>query len=215
MLFPSICIDNFFTYPDRVVEFSKTLEYTLDKEGRWPGKRSKQLHLIDSNFFSFFASKCLSVLYPIEYTNINYKLDLKFQSISKNYKQKGWVHKDNPVQLTVIVYLSKHKNCGTSLYDYKTLYPIQKHMDIKQKNYKDVKNSSPEKYVEDANNNFEETIRFNSKYNRIIMFDSNHWHAASKFIEENVNEDRLTLIGFFTEISAPFLKFACVENSRI
>jgi hypothetical protein len=81
--------------------------------------------------------------------------------------------------------------------------------------YKNVKNTKNNFYVEENNNDFEETVRIDSKYNRLVLFDSNQPHAANKFIDEDIKEDRLTLVGFFQTITCPFIKYPCVENNRL
>lgn len=215
MLFPTLIIDNFFRHPERVVDFSNNITYEKDKEYKWPGKRSKEIHEINQNFFIYFATKVLSVLYPMNYKQISFNLSLKFQKISSDYKNNGWVHLDYPKELTAIVYLSKHKNCGTSIYDYKGIFPAPVNEKNKMDMYKNVKNTKNNLCVEENNNNFEETININSKYNRLLLFDSSQLHAAHKFIDEDIKEDRLTLIGFFNLINGPFIKYPCVENSRL
>ena len=77
MLFPTLIVDNFFKYPERVVDFSNNITYERDKEYKWPGKRSKEIHEINQNFFIYFATKVLSVLYPMNYKQISFNLSLK------------------------------------------------------------------------------------------------------------------------------------------
>ena len=86
MLFPTLIVDNFFKYPERVVDFSNNITYERDKEYKWPGKRSKEIHEINQNFFIYFDTKVLSVLYPMNYKQISFNLSLKFQKISSDYK---------------------------------------------------------------------------------------------------------------------------------
>jgi hypothetical protein len=214
MLFPSICLDNFFRNPKEVVNFSNSLNYFSDPEGEWPGERTDLLHNIDINFFNFFSSKVFSILYPMGYEGISYNLKLCFQKISSKYINNGWIHKD-PDQLTVICYLSNHKNCGTSIYDYKKSYPLLCNDEEKKKIYKTLNLKNEKKFLKENNDTFEETISFNSKFNRVIMFDSSLYHAAQKFVEEDVQEDRLTLIGFFNNISGNNIKYPVVENNRL
>ena len=53
---------------------------------------------------------------------------------------------------------------------------------------------------EEFNSNFEETDRFNNLYNRCIGFDASIWHGANNL---QSNDERLTLIIFFSFISGP------------
>ena len=60
-----------------------------------------------------------------------------------------------------------------------------------------------EKYRLDDNGNFEETVRFSNVYNRCIGFDGSNWHSANSFAQDSKEEERLTLIIFWMEITGP------------
>ena len=51
MLWPTICVDNFFEDPGKVKEFSDTLKFNKDPLGKWPGERTMHLHEINKEFF--------------------------------------------------------------------------------------------------------------------------------------------------------------------
>ena len=70
-------------------------------------------------------------------------------------------------------------------------------------------------HLKNNNDQFEETINIKSKFNRFIMFDAAQFHAAQKFTENNVAEDRLTLIGFFNNIYFPGIKYNGIEHKRL
>lgn len=220
MLFPTIVADNFFSNPNEIVTFSKTLKYVKDKNGTWPGERSLPLHTINEDFFKFVSFKTLSILYPNEWKNINFNATYHFQKINMNDYDKGWIHKDVSV-ITSIVYLSDHKNCGTSIYDRKENMFKTDSINLQEKEsfYKDIKDLKKRKNAlnkaEENNNLFNETIKINSKFNRILIFDSNSFHGVNNF--ENSLEERLTLIGFFTSINNIFdnLKYPLNENKFI
>jgi len=215
MLWPTIILDNFFDNPEKIVEFANSLEFKKDLEGRYPGKRTDLLHTINKNFFDFFAKKVVSVLYPINYLEANYNLSLTFQKISNDHINKGWVHTDNMAAITVIVYLSKHKECGTSIFECKNAIPTNKNSDKKKEIYlsKDFKNEK--RFLNENNDQFEETISIKPRFNRIIIFDSSNHHAAQKFKEDSINEDRLTLIGFFYYLNFAGIKYPGIQHQRI
>ena len=48
--FHAICVDNFFDDPDKIREWGLGLSKQKDPEGKWPGKRSDQLHEVDDAF---------------------------------------------------------------------------------------------------------------------------------------------------------------------
>ena len=136
MLFPSLCIDNFFQNPDKVVDYAKTFKYTPSKTGKWPGKRTESLHLIAPQIHRHVGRKVLATLFPNNYTKITYNLgDLYFQKISSEFCNTGWVHVDDPAELTIIIYLSKHKKCGTSIFDYVKAFPTNDESSKKKFNF--------------------------------------------------------------------------------
>ena len=48
--FHAVCVDNFFDDPDKIREWGLGLSKQKDPEGKWPGKRSDQLHEVDDAF---------------------------------------------------------------------------------------------------------------------------------------------------------------------
>ena len=40
MMYPTMCIDNFFKNPQKVKEFALSLKYIDCDNGRWPGART-------------------------------------------------------------------------------------------------------------------------------------------------------------------------------
>jgi len=121
MLIPTIILDNFFKYPEKIVEFSKNLLYEECPDGAWPGKRSKNLKEISQEFFNDLNSKMLHLICPLKNPSVYFEASTHFQKISNLYKQGGWIHTD-PGMFTFIIYLSNHKECGTSIYEPKNNY---------------------------------------------------------------------------------------------
>ena len=113
------------------------------------------------------------------------------------------------------MYLSSHKKCGTSIYDSKKICSSELNDEHKKQIY--LKNLFLEenKYLNENNDQFEETISIKSKFNRFVMFDGANFHAAQKFLENNIQEERLTLIGFFDDIYFPGIKYNGTEHKRI
>jgi|5B_taG_2_1085324.scaffolds.fasta_scaffold95660_2 hypothetical protein len=212
MLIPTLVHDNFFTNLEEVITYAKQLEYLPNKDGRWPGKRTLPLHEINNDLFISVTNKITKLLWPSVSENISYSAYSMFQSIPKEYVNAGWVHQDVET-LTAIIYLSKHTECGTSIFECKnfnTVKNTEKKKDIYLNN--DFKNEN--KYLKENNDNFTETISIKSRQNRIVIFDSKQMHAAHKFIEKDINEDRLTLITFFTDIYGPGVKWHGPECGR-
>jgi len=222
MLWPTLCVDNFFGNPEEIRKYALNLEYNPAKDGKWPGKRTENLFNINLNFHTFVTSKILKLLYPMNIEDLGWSADAYFQKIDGNiYSQSGWVHQDKN-EFTVLIYLSHHKNCGTSIFNKKNIKStlineqIRRDENIKAEfENKNIEGDSKE--LISNNSQFEKTITFDSKFNRLILFDAAQFHAAEKFNEVSVNEDRLTLILFFQNIfstSAKQIKFPLTEMNR-
>lgn len=208
MYFPTYHQTNFFKEPQKVVDWSKTLEF-YKSSGEYPGYRTKPLHEINYSFFRSFNLKILRLIYGDEVLNPN----LSFQSTSyfqkiKNedsiYSNEGWIHTDGSNLLTCIIYLSPNLNdSGTSLYEANDIgYLLDDCAEEKFKFYKGQKIDKKKylKALNDNNNKFTKTVEFKSNYNTFIAFDSSNYHAATLNIKPG--EERLTLITFFSKITA-------------
>jgi len=218
MIFPTLIVDNFFSDPYKIKTISDKLNFKKDPNGEWPGERSEQLHKINFNLFNFINLKILSLLYPNDHHKINFTASSTFQKISKErYPHEGWVHRDNPSEITAIVYLSKHKNCGTSLWKAKDFF-VPNNMDDKKYYYKkDTFDEEQLKFLKEHNNNYEKILEVDSLFNRVLIFDSNHPHSANNFVDLNVDDDRLTLITFIKklQINNEPLKYPITECNRL
>lgn len=217
MLWPTICVDDFFNDPLSVVNFANSLDFKKDPEGKWPGERTELLHNTNNDFFNYTTTKIMSVLFPMNFQNLNWKAIQTFQRINGNiYTNNGWVHSD-PDELTAIIYLSNHKKCGTSLFKKIKVTSTFKNTKFKNNYYKNTEKikTEEEKYLKENNDEFEKTLTLNSRFNRLVLFDSRNLHAAEKFGEENLNEDRLTLITFFRSIIGNENKYPISEMRRL
>jgi hypothetical protein len=219
MIWPSICVDNFFEDPVKIKKYAYSLKYKENEEGRWPGLRTEPLHTINIKFFNKVVNKILSVIYPMNYAEATWQVSQHFQRIPGSlFKNKGWIHTDSIMELTAIIYLSDHKNCGTSLFKVKNFEatPIneqQKRNFYIKKNINSLKEEK--KFLNKNNNQFEKVLEFNSLFNRLVIFDSHQFHAAENFFNKDLNEDRLTLITFFHNINIPNIKYPLTEMRRI
>ena len=214
MLIPTLIHDNFFRNYEEVINYSKQIKFFNDEKGAWPGKRSLPLHQVNKNLFDFVTVKIIKLIWPSSYEDIYFTACSQFQSISKNHVNPGWVHKDDGI-LTAIIYLSEHKECGTSIFESKNFnFSDTKNGNIKRQSYINQTFKNEYKYLKENNDNFEETISIQSKPNRIVIFDSHQMHAAHKFTEKNISEDRLTLITFFSSIHGTGVKWHGPECFR-
>ena len=218
MIWPSLCVDNFFNEPNRIVEFSKTLKYRSDDRGWWPGLRSNSLHLEDYETYNRICTKILSLYYPETFLDLAYRAEACFQRIPSNIKYDGWVHTDNMAEFTAIIYLSNHNNCGTSIYKSKKLVGKIIHDKIKHSYLKNEKIN--EKIVANAkkenNDQFYKTVEYNSLYNRLITFDGSNFHAAESFYSDSPGQlERLTLVCFFYQVTKHGIRYPIPEAKRV
>lgn len=217
MLWPFMCVDNFFDRPDEIVEYSKNLEY---KNYRYPGGRSSCLSEIDSEFYVWINKKILTLLYPNDKNKLFFRAATHFQKVSPGLEYDGWVHNDD-CEFTCIIYLSKHTDCGTSMFIPKNQFVICDDQEEKVKYFNDPKRYQDTEHLsslkENNNAKFEESISVKSKYNRMIIFDGSMYHAALPHMTGN--EDRLTLISFVRGVQSGHpelnLKYPVSEMRRI
>jgi hypothetical protein len=209
--FPATCLDNFYQDPDSVVEFAMhCLEhYPSVDDGNYPGKRTIQLHEIDSKFFDIFCRKLFSIYYDFSKTNINWVVETSFQYIhsfsdnKQNIKNKGWIHLDDCSVFAGVVYLTKDadKDSGTSLFKLKD----SSLLDSTDKKYNFFKKNIDDDYdvaLENHNSCFIETVRFNNIYNRMISFDSSVYHGVNNFHTGCDSKSRLTQVFFVKRIES-------------
>ena len=201
--FPSLCVDNFYSNPEEVRKFALAQEYQPHPQGKWPGTRTKDLSLIDNSFASDFCNKIFSLYYNIYNTEIKWRVSSFFQKIEAydldptSIKNKGWIHFDDAI-FAGIIYLNKEYNhdSGTVLYDIKDKNLYDKNQQAKKDFFQRQDTEGYEDLLLKHNSNFVETVRYNNKFNRLIMFDSEVAHTAHNFF--NNSEPRLTQV-FFVE----------------
>ncbi len=209
--YPSLCIDNFYSDPDKVREFALSQTFYESDDGRWPGRRTEGLYDIDKTFFDLCTYKILTLFYTEDEIKQGYTCDTMFQLIPPydNVKDSslndGWIHYDEIAELAAIIYLTPNidVNSGTSLFlpkKSKQFVSNDDHYLYKSLFYKHrVTNFFDNKTYSDAinyhNDHFIEVSKYQNVYNRMICFDSKMWHKANSFFSEN--EPRLTQVFFF------------------
>jgi len=218
MHFPITIVDDFFAKPYLIKELSKKFEYNTCEKGAFPGQRTYQLGTLEDGklLFDFTCKKFLSILYPTEGDEINFIAQLHFQRISNEYKNPGFIHCDTPIELTALVYLSDHENCGTTFYEPIDGYPFGCAATLEKKYhiYKNKDFTDELETVNHCNKNFKEILNVPSKFNRAVLFDGSYYHGVKNFVNNNIDEDRLTLIAFFHSIEKTGIKYPITENKR-
>ena len=222
MQWPTLIVDDFFADPHAVVKLSKTFKYTRAENGRWPGTRSPPLHEADRDFFLWSTQKIMALLYPMDRAEMTWEGTQHFACIpyntygddGKTYGDEGWVHNDVGREFTSIIYLSNHSQSGTCLYEGKHFNTLPEYQEEKERFYRELKDRErTEKYKDKNNSKFHKKVELFSNFNRLVLFDSYHWHAFKNSGADK--EDRLTLITFFNNIRCKHLQFPIAAMRRI
>jgi len=210
MIYPTLITDNFFDNPDEVRDFALQLPYS-ESSKVYPGVRTPALHKIHPDFFKWSTNKIMSTIFHNKASDsgITFTAYQSFQKIAPNpHEGRGWIHSDNEFEFTAIIYMSKHKGCGTCFYKRKFMqFPFDnpefhKYTAIKHKYYEDKKKYTKEYFDarDAANEGFEKTLEVDSLYNRLLIFDGSQIHGVENFFQQDSKEPRLTLITFFNDI---------------
>lgn len=191
---PVTIFDDFLPNPELWVDMSKNCRYSEAAAGNWPGKRSECISVLNPYAFRLLCTRFFSIFYSLENENINWKVTAKFQKINSN--GEGWIHYDKSV-ISGIVYLSEDASpsCGTAIYEPKSIRELI-HTDKKVDSIISNNLDYNRQFMLANNSNFEESIRVNNKFNRLLAFDCGLPHRALNF--NNNDKERLTLV-FFVE----------------
>jgi len=203
-VYPITIIDNFFSDPDKVVEFASQQEYYRCADGSWPGKRTRPIHELDPNLFNYIGNR----IYNTFYSNINqWFLEARFQLIDPftedqyDIRNQGWIHKDTPFYFGGIIFLNKEpdEDTGTSLYREKNGYSFQskEYNSVKERFYlgQEVSDEEYAQAFHGINSQYEETVTVKNIYNRLLLFSSKDAHGVKTF---GKSKKRLT-ISFFSQ----------------
>ena len=201
--FPITIVDDFFENPDEIVEWAKSLDFD-NVSPIYPGKRTKNLLDIDPTFCNLIFHK-MAMIWGIN-TIPNYlNSQFFFQRIKGGYDICD-IHRDTQY-MSMIVYLSESKeNSGTSFYKRKTIYHNVLDEEKERLNNNIIHKGDENSYVEMENlcikqkEDFEKTLDVNNVYNRMVLWD-NDWHSANKYASTEDDEDRLSLIMFFEDVT--------------
>jgi len=201
-MYPITIVDNFFTNPDKVVEFAMNQEFFSSEDSSWPGKRTHPVSVINPNLFQFVGDKIHKIFYNDAkewFLDIRFQLIDPFSEDQYHIKNRGWIHKDEVSYFGGIIYLTKNpdKDTGTSLYCEKDGYSIQpKEFNFVKERFYGGEEVSDEEYQEafwGINSQYEETVSVENVYNRLLMFSSADHHGVQTF---GKTKQRLTMTIF-------------------
>lgn len=207
--FPVTIVDDFFDFPDLVREFALNQEFYKNEDGRWPGSRTDLLGDINQDLFQKFSERLLKLFFNLEKNRLSWVIEVQFQKVPcfddnpKSSFNVGWIHSD-PCIFSGVIYLNKNfpKNTGTNIYKIKDdVVDLDINQDEKFVFYSG-KDISEKDYTEGINRNndqFEEIIRVENVYNRLVLFEGGQYHGVPSFYTKDL-EDRLTLVFFVKEL---------------
>ena len=143
-MYPITVVDDFFSEPDKVVEYAMQQEFFPSEDGRWPGKRSKMIIDLDRTLYDYICVKIISLFHP-ELPE-TWDFEMQFQLISPyskhqyDPKNRGWIHVDKSItRFGGIIYLNRYpeKDTGTCIYKEKMGWSSQiyKSLDVKKRHY--------------------------------------------------------------------------------
>lgn len=207
-LFPITIIDDFYPQPDIIRNFALSQNFESSENGGWPGKRTKDIDLLDLDLYNFFVKSIMNVFYPMEF-EYGCNLETSFQLIECRDKDqyssrnRGWIHHD-AVVFGGVVYLTKDPEPDTGTSIYRPKYGHHQHkqewVEAKGEDYsREGKNITPERHKEIMNeqyDRFEESVAIENVYNRCVLFGGNVMHAAKTFGTRSGKDARLTQVFF-------------------
>lgn len=219
-MFPFTIIENFFPDPDKIVDIAKSVEYTKHEEDtNYAGARSENFHIILPDLHQYVCTKILQPFFSGGDGNefVSAEAEIGFQIINPLHedqyhpKNRGWVHVDGTNMMGGIIYLNPEPepDTGTSAYreilGYSNQYPSA--LSVKEKFYggEDVPDEEYLAAYNRIHDQYEETIKVENVYNRLVLFNRDCYHGQQTFGKEHT---RLTCYFFFKNISSapPFLR---------
>ena len=213
IFFPTTIVDGFLDNPDTFRKFALNQVFYKDDKGRWPGVRTQDLSFVSPVVFHNICKKILSLFFTADQV-YNYNIESSFQLVNKDYNT-GWVHKDSSI-ITAVLYLTPDTYSGTSLYVKKNIsYDDDTFINDKILSYNDGSDNTKARNLH--NQNYEESLIVKGLYNRLLVFDSNYYHAAHDFFGSSEEDSRLTLISFVHNLAgdyrAPLQRSRSVEGN--
>lgn len=198
IFFPTTIVDGFFENPDAIRNFALKQRFSTDPTNSYPGKRTDQIHNINPIFFNGVIKKIYNLFYKVEEQDVFFNCQAYFQLVDGSYGS-GWIHKDDPQMLTVIVYLTPNTADGTSLYTKKDCL-VDGNILLHKKEEAYKKQTKDNDSCQKNNSLYEETINIKGLYNRMVLFDSIKFHGAHNFCGDSEDKARLTLVMFFKKL---------------
>lgn len=199
MIYPATITDNFLENPDLVRKYAFGLTYEKSNN-EYAGSRSVELGKICPHLKKFIIHKTLSSYHNLEQETVHADVEMYFQMLSPEMGE-GLVHRDNTVMSTIL-YLNKDVlEWGTSLLKLDSYEENNSVHRIKQEVFsRNEIDEEWESHKNFNNNQYTETIRVSSLYNRLLAFDGSIPHRQNNFNVNTHHEKRLIIVSFYHSI---------------
>ena len=212
-LFPTLVVDDFLEDPDYVLCLATNAEYNDPGHTNYPGVASKnKIHELDQELFDTILQKIFGYYWDLN-NPVKFRVDMEFQKIEKN--GQGIIHLDTTYGALAagVIYLNQDIETDTGTSFYKLIDPDYK---IKQHEFLDpIARYHAGEHVDGLDNicekhynMFEETMRVQNQYNRLVTYDSNVWHTATSYGDQT----RYTLRFFVNELESTHQNFPLLRG---
>lgn len=213
--FFSVCVDRFFKNPTEIRDLALSLHMSKNQGTSMSGFRTKGLLGINARLTDSIAQKILSCYFdsPVKYN----RADMFFNKVPNisaqedSYQNQGLTYHDGGPDYTKLageVYLTPDINldAGTSLFKLKKGERYYKQGHGIDPEYEEISSTyhsgdyPPEMEQKHRawNNRFEETLRFQNVYNRMVCYDGREFRRANNLYSNG--DPRLTLAFFISGI---------------
>ena len=212
LLFPTLVVDDFLDDPDYVLCLATNAEYDDPGYTNYPGVASKnKVYELDQELFNTILQKIFGYYWDLK-NPVNFNVEMDFQKIESN--GQGIIHLDTTYGAlgAGVIYLNQNpeKDTGTSFYELLDLgYRIEEELlDPIARYHAGEHVDGLDNICEKHYNMFEETMRVQNQYNRLVTYDSNVWHTATSYGDQT----RYTLRFFVNELESKHQNFPLLRG---
>ncbi len=211
-LFPTLVVDDFLDDPDYVLCLATNAEYNDPGYTNYPGVASKnKIYELDQELFNTILQKIFGYYWDLN-NPVNFNVEMDFQKIESS--GQGIIHLDTTYGAlgAGVIYLNQNaeKDTGTSFYELlDPSYRIEEQfLDPVARYHAGEHVDGIDKICEKHYNMFEETMRVQNKYNRLVSYASDVWHTATSY----GNQTRYTLRFFINELQSNYQDFPLLRG---
>tara|TARA_B100000965_G_C19597336_1_gene760845 strand:- start:294 stop:998 length:705 start_codon:yes stop_codon:yes gene_type:complete len=194
-LFPVTVIDDFFPNVQEVLDLAKSQEYERFGEANYPGVTSKDyINNFNPVLTNFTINKIVNLFWDTTLHKWKGEYNLDFQLITpmapvESILNEGLVHRDDEAgwKLTGVCYLNSTSclNTGTTFYEKKNWSSWNADVTYLKQARHFFKTGEIgegfEKRVKENRELFTETIKVQSKPNRMLLFPSGMFHSQTNY----------------------------------